>query len=356
MMIKISEAQVAFLITFVLLSGVIVAALPEGVEFPVAELGNCASEEECRKYCDNPSNRAPCIAFADKYKVDERASQLADVEYPVAELGNCGSLSECTVYCTKPENYEACINFAEENELIDSATAEEDKKMARLVTEGKTPGGCKNEEECKAYCKDDSRFNECVQFLEENDIVSEDDLEMIKKFGTLNFEGPGGCTDETSCKDYCKVESHFNECVQFLEKNGFIPPEELEMIKKMGSFRGPGGCLMDECETYCDNPDNFNVCIDFAKERGFISDEEYEMVKKTGGKGPGGCKREECRTYCDNPDNMPVCIEFACENGIMSSDECSEVKELLARGVKIGGPGPGNCKGKAECESYCKDS
>src|SRR3989344_9105259 len=35
-----------------------------GVEFPVAELGNCGSKEACRAYCDEPGNMPACIDFA----------------------------------------------------------------------------------------------------------------------------------------------------------------------------------------------------------------------------------------------------------------------------------------------------
>jgi hypothetical protein len=325
-----------------------------GIVFPIAELGNCESEASCREYCDAPAHKLECDAFVEAHGLDEKLEALSSIEYPVAGLGNCASRSECEAYCEEPENFVACIDFAEAHGLIDPSVAEEDRKMARLIAEGKTPGKCQSERECISYCKTGSHFEECVRFLEENSIVPEEEIAMIRKLGSFDFQGPGGCQSEESCKSYCMEDSHFDECVRFLEENGIIPKEELEMVKRIGSFRGPGGCVMDECEAYCDNQDNFETCLEFAHAHGLVSDEEFEIAKKTGGIGPGGCRgREECEAFCENPDNMPACVDFACEHGFMGSEECAEAKEMIARGINIMQPGPGGCKGKEECEAYC---
>ena len=34
------------------------------------------------------------------------------------------------------------------------------------------------------------------------------------------FKGPGGCTDETSCKDYCMKNSSDGECQKMMDQYG----------------------------------------------------------------------------------------------------------------------------------------
>src|SRR3989338_391085 len=37
------------------------------ITFPVPELGNCTSKEQCKTYCDDPANHDSCIAFAESH-------------------------------------------------------------------------------------------------------------------------------------------------------------------------------------------------------------------------------------------------------------------------------------------------
>ena len=34
-----------------------------------------------------------------------------DIQYPVAELGNCKDEADCRSYCDKPDNYFTCFSF-----------------------------------------------------------------------------------------------------------------------------------------------------------------------------------------------------------------------------------------------------
>ncbi len=43
-----------------------VPAVLSDITYPIAELGNCASQQECKAYCDISSNFSSCIAFAQK--------------------------------------------------------------------------------------------------------------------------------------------------------------------------------------------------------------------------------------------------------------------------------------------------
>lgn len=112
------------------------------------------------------------------------------------------------------------------------------------------------------------------------------------------------------------------------------------------------------CKVYCDKPANIDACLSFAEKNNLMSKEEIKVAKnfkKTGMTGPGGCKgKDECKTYCSNPDHMDECITFAEKNGIMSGeqlDEAKKVKAAIAKGIK-----PPACGGKETCDAYCSSS
>src|SRR3989344_4843071 len=66
--------------------------------------------------------------------------KLAALEYPIAELGNCANQEACAAFCEKPKNGEACLAYAETHDLM----PKEDIEMAkRFIAAGsKGPGGC----------------------------------------------------------------------------------------------------------------------------------------------------------------------------------------------------------------------
>src|SRR3989344_4240166 len=48
-----------------IVAGVVLALSKDDIVYPVAELGNCQNEQECRAYCDDSENIAQCVAFAE---------------------------------------------------------------------------------------------------------------------------------------------------------------------------------------------------------------------------------------------------------------------------------------------------
>lgn len=112
------------------------------------------------------------------------------------------------------------------------------------------------------------------------------------------------------------------------------------------------------CKVYCDQPANVDACLSFAEKNNLMSKEEIKVAKnfkKTGMTGPGGCKgKDECKTYCSNPDHMDECVTFAEKNGMMSSEQLDEAKKVqgaIAKGIK-----PPACGGKEACDAYCSSS
>jgi hypothetical protein len=120
-----------------------------------------------------------------------------------------------------------------------------------------------------------------------------------------------------------------------------------------------GNCVdKTACKAYCDKSENVDACLSFAEKNNLMSNDEIKAAKgfkKTGMTGPGGCKgKNECSTYCSGPDHMDECVAFAEKNGLMSGkklDEAKKVKSAIAKGIK-----PPACGGKENCKDYCSSS
>ncbi|MEK7138391.1 MAG: hypothetical protein AAB787_02680 [Patescibacteria group bacterium] len=263
------------------------------------------------------------------------------VTYPIAELGNCGSKSECKSYCDNPENIESCVAFAKSKGLMNEEEADRANRFSQSLKSGGTPGGCTTPEGCKNFCSDISNIEVCTAWAEKAGIKDEHFneakkiLNYIKSGGTM----PGGCTSEATCKTYCEDFEHADECFAFAEKVGLEmdggpegdrpTPAALELIK---SGQTPGGCKSkNACETYCQNESHFEECIAFAEKAGFMKPEEVETAKKTGGRGPGGCRGRECEIFCNNPSNQEECFKFAEEHGLMKKEDLERAKEGMVR-------------------------
>lgn len=289
-----------------------------------------------------------------------------DIVFPVAELNNCANEQECKTLCDKPENMERCVAFAKKHNLM---SQEEIEKAEKFIKAGKKgPGGCNGHEECESYCSNVDRIDECLLFAEKYDIVSEEELGEIRKIQQLLERGekfPGGCKSKDQCEQYCSDPGNMEECIAFAERAGFMPKEEVEEAKKVMSAlrRGvkPPPCMgkgarggREACEAYCHEPENFEVCFNFAREAGLMSEKELKEADKMmtairRGIKPPNCKSEEqCRVYCEEPEHIEECIEFALAAGFMTPEE-----EEMVR--KTGGKGPGGCRGEKECRAFCEN-
>lgn len=120
-----------------------------------------------------------------------------------------------------------------------------------------------------------------------------------------------------------------------------------------------GNCAdQTSCKAYCDKPVNIDACLSFAEKNNLMSKEEIKVAKNfknTNMTGPGGCKgKDECKSYCNGPDHMDECIAFAEKNGMMSGkklEEAKKVKGAITKGIK-----PPACGGKEACDVYCSSS
>ncbi len=214
---------------------------------------------------------------------------------------------------------------------------EEAKKVSQALRSGaQLPGGCRNKNECEAYCNNTSHMKECIDFAEKAGFMSGQELQEAKqvlKAFEAGVETPGNCKGKQQCETYCQEESHMEACFNFAVAAGFIPPEEAEQARKMMSLMAkggmPGNCKgKQQCEAYCADESNIQECADKFTQAGFMTEEEKEMFLKTGGKGPGDCKgRDECEAFCNDPANQEACFQFGKEHGLISQEDLTNMEE-----------------------------
>ncbi len=259
--------------------------------------------------------------------------------FPVVELGNCKSEAECKKFCDDSQNTIACVGYAEKNGLISKEQAEKAREF-QDVLKGEGPGGCKDQKSCENYCNDISKGAECISFAKKHNLIPADQLADAERIAKALGEGaklPGGCKDKKSCENYCADPSKGEECLSFAEKAGFVSKEDAVQARKVlpliAKGESPGKCkTKQECESYCAVEGNMVECANFAEKAGFMSKEEAEMVRKTGGKGPGGCRsKETCESYCNEVANQAVCLDFAQKHNLIPEEKLKEIKEGMGR-------------------------
>ena len=265
----------------------------------------------------------------------------AKVTYPIAALGGCTDQGKCETYCEQADHMQACIDFAKQNALLDKGDIEKSERVIKRITEGKTPGQCKTRGECEQYCRGNVKnMKACVSFAEEMNILPPAELAQAKKVAQALESGaalPGTCTDKQSCDTYCSEADHLDECLNFAEKADIIPAKEIAEARKVASFlkagTTPGACKTKQsCESYCKSDQHFDECIAFAEKAGFVSKEDAEMARKTGGKGPGDCKsKEECAAYCGDPAHADECAQFGIAKGLISEEDKKNIENVSER-------------------------
>lgn len=227
-------------------------------------------------------------------------------------------------------------------------------------------GGCQNENECRVYCDDEDNISQCVDFAEKRNLMSPEEIKKAKAFIKAGKNGPGSCKSKDECEAYCDDIKNIEACLAFAEENDFMDEKEIKEAKQVAKALKegaslPGGCKnKEQCEDYCENTDHINECIAFAEKAGFMSGAELEEAKKaakaigSGIKPPGNCKgKAQCDTYCSESSHMEECLNFAEAAGFIPKEEAAMARKIMPLMMK--GEMPGGCKSKEQCESYCEN-
>ena len=100
---------------------------------------------------------------------------LSDITYPIADLGSCANQQDCKAYCGIASNYSKCATFAQKNNLAVLVPA-----VFTAMQKGESPGQCKDEASCRVYCEDIDHLDECVNFVEKFKLASPEDLKEMR--------------------------------------------------------------------------------------------------------------------------------------------------------------------------------
>lgn len=271
-----------------------------------------------------------------------QANSSADITFPVAELGNCADKTACKTYCSDSLHRDVCEAFAEQHNL-GGGHGENNAQKLKAVEEDGGPGGCARDAEdprssCETYCAQREHMRMCVAYARDHGLMDDDELgdaEKVLKALDSGVKLPAACTDERSCKETCENPKDIEtarQCFAFAEAAGLLPPgvdksKAEKMFKAISEGKAPFKSPRDFKQ--CENPPSdeiFEKCVAFALENGFIPPEQVEMVRKTRGKGPGGCRgKEQCDTYC--AEHEDECVAFAEEHGLISEEDKARRQE-----------------------------
>lgn len=334
--------------------------------------GGCKSETECRTYCQDTVHADECLDFGLKQGVisEEEAGRFRKLAL-TGGPGGCKGEVECKAYCEDLSHQTECIDFAVRNGFM----SEEEAKLARKMA-GKTgPGGCQGRQ-CRDYCENPANTEVCISFAEQEGLMSGKELAQARKFMKIAQEGgPGGCRGGAECKNYCENPDRQDECFSFAKDKGLISPEDersfeigKKLQQKVKESGGPGGCRNDsECRSYCGEPGHVEECVAFGAAHGGISEEEIRKMLKdfTEGRiGPPGefgppedIKRfeKEVQSRFEQFRNLESRFRGGEGGGPGMMPFGGPPAGMMAGGLEGGFSGPGGCKTPAECMSYCRE-
>lgn len=297
-----------------------------GVEFPIADLGNCGSYNECRSFCEDPVNGKSCIDYGKSkgfYKDDPVILEKDKILGEAKKRLGCDSYEACLNFCEVPANLDACNSFAKSQGI--PAGVVNDPGRREIITKAKEVLGCDSADSCQAFCLQQDNISKCKSFAEE-----------VGLRGGEHRVGPGGCQSEGTCKSFCSDPNNFQVCKGFTEVSG-------------GTFRGPGGCNSAEgCFTYCQqNPANCGYREGEDPGKGIAPGGGFynpiEMCNRTPNCSWAGSSCS-CGYYGETKETVQKAAEYAayCKANL---DKCPEGRQPEIFG---------NSEKRQEFEDFCK--
>ena len=227
--------------------------------------------------------------------------QQLSITFPIPELGNCQDKTNCQLFCSKSENIDNCTTFGREHGLLSSQEADQNHAILEIQKEG-GPGGCKSEVACRKYCNDPGHAQECFSFAQQRGLISGGEAQRATKMIELMQTGqtPGGCKTQKTCMAYCTQVDNVDECTAFGLQNGLITQQEADNFKKTHGS-GPDGCVGQACQDFCSNQTNQKTCFEYARQHHLISDRQVQQIEESSRLNKENFKRM--------PDEIQSCIK-----------------------------------------------
>jgi hypothetical protein len=233
--------------------------------------GRCKTKEECDLYCDDENHAEECADFALKagFVSQDEAEMMKKTKGKGP--GNCKGEEECNAFCSVPENQQTCFEFGKKyglipeeqlkkmeegkaklKESLEKAPAEAVSCVESLVGSetfakvktGETlpprelgekmrecfeknvpsgPGGCKNREECDAFCSDSANREVCFGFAEKQGLISEEYLKEMRQSRAENGQALQNFPSEVA---ECVKGKLGEETFQKIQSGSFPPNQE----------------------------------------------------------------------------------------------------------------------------------
>ncbi len=330
-------------------------ALSQPQRFPIADLGSCRDAQECYWYCEVPANKAACWSY-EKYVMNaqvrgttteadadiEAKARAQGITFPIAELGNCGSANECRAYCDNASNQQACIQFAQKHNL--QGPSDQSQRQAELLAKAQAQLGCASEEACRTFCQNPDNHLRCEAFAREHTPEqyaqhSQRQQEMIKRAQEFL-----GCDSKASCEAFCQNPANQEKCMTFAEK--YAPPEIRERHKErlLQQVQQQLPCnSFESCRTFCSNPGNQAQCTEFAQKTMPEKYLEHQRRMQQQSEHVLPCDSfESCQRLCQNTDNKEQCQQFNDPSGQMR--------------IHINQERDFTCASPDECRDWCQSN
>jgi hypothetical protein len=309
-----------------------------GIQYPIAELGNCKNKDACKTYCDNSANVDACLAFAEKNGLMTKTEIGTAKKFLSAGgkgPGGCTGRDSCETYCNDIDHINECVAFAEKTSMLAPDELAKAKQVQAAIAKGVKPPPCKNKKTCDVYCDEPANMNVCIAFGEAAGFLQGRELADAKKIVAAIDNGatPPPCRGKDACDVYCSASEHMEACIAFAQAAGFMSRGEMENSQKVldaikKGVKPPVCRGKEECDKYCSEDAHIDECANFSVAAGLMSEKDAKVAKKIKGKGPGGCVgKEQCDAFCGVQDNQETCINFAKENGLISPGELQKIED-----------------------------
>lgn len=364
--------------------------------FPIRNLGNCQSAQECYLYCQIPANTPACWAYANK---DSQVLGDSDVQisYPISELGDCNNAKECFSFCNQDANKQTCLTYGQNHGLTKST-----KKIinSRTLEFARSELGCNSKDDCRDFCSESDNFDKCRAFGEKYGLAPKLSVTPAPPDDFLKTARSDlGCTNTASCINYCEKPDNRDKCLDFAAKTGKVKKSAvlrdkiiaLKSTEILAEAKSVLGCeTFSSCAALCSIAENKDRChfleVKFKLNSDNLdSDENQDINDDNESSAPGQFKKynplilnlkactksKECITYCQSHPGECPGFESYPNSAPKPTGNSSNVKPGSSVGKMsefnsgnntgagsnniIPGSflGPGGCKTNKECSDYC---
>ena len=160
---------------------------------------------------------ALCFSVTYAQEATGSAVQKYKITFPISTLGNCATLESCKEYCEDSTHQVACENFAKSKGFYKAPDGQGNARSKIVLEKAKEELGCTSDQTCKDFCKDEANREKCSTFAQKYRLGGPKKVSsaVLEKARTAL-----GCTSEETCKAVCKEEANREKCSYFAKQVG----------------------------------------------------------------------------------------------------------------------------------------